>query len=218
VRTGSTDEVVRAAGTGENPVFSPDSRWAAIRNPKQVTLLDGQTGEVVGQPIPAGGKLVQFSPDGDRLATAELQGGAQVWDVPTGNAVTEPLRHPPFASNRPEFSADARFLKSESPGQVLVWSVPPPLPEGMPPPEWLLELATLCASQLVNENGQLVPATGSAANAERLRRQIGALPADAPLAEWGRWVLDDRADRPIAPGFTLTPAEAEAAAAGRSRQ
>jgi len=32
-----------------------------------------------------------------------------------------------------------------------------------------------------------------------------SLPSDAPYAEWGRWILDDRAERPIAPGFTITP-------------
>ena len=28
-------------------------------------------------------------------------------------------------------------------------------------------------------------------------------------SEWGRWFLADRATCPIAPGFTITPAEAE---------
>jgi hypothetical protein len=46
-----------------------------------------------------------------------------------------------------------------------------------------------------------------------VRRQIAALPADAPLAEWGRWVLADGATRSIAPGFTITPPEAAKLAA-----
>lgn len=35
------------------------------------------------------------------------------------------------------------------------------------------------------------------------------LPDDSPYVEWGRWFLADRATRSVAPGFTITPAEAE---------
>jgi len=76
-------------------------------------------------------------------------------------------------------------------------------------PEWLLQLATLCARKMVNDTGDLVDAPDGAAKFETLRQQLAALPADAPLAEWGRWILNNRADRSIAPGFTITVAEAE---------
>jgi hypothetical protein len=204
--------IVRVMGSTDHPVFSPDGRWVALRIPKAVTLLDGRTGSTVGRRIPAGGKLVRFSPDGNRLGTAEAEGNAQVWDVPGGEAVTEPMRHAGGAT-LPEFSPDGRFLKTETP-HLHVWAVPPPLPEGTPAPEWLLELATLLASQVVNEAGQLVPAIEIANRVDRLRQQIATLPADAPLADWGRWVLDDRPDRPIAPGFTITPAEADKLSTG----
>ena len=58
------------------------------------------------------------------------------------------------------------------------------------------------------------PATEIVSRVDSLRHQIATLPPDAPLADWGRWVLDDRPDRPIAPGFTITPAEADQLAAG----
>ena len=79
-----------------------------------------------------------------------------------------------------------------------------------PPPEWLLQLATACAGKVVNDQGQLADVTDTAAKIETLRAQVDALPADTPLADWGKWILNDRADRSIAPGFTITPAEAEA--------
>jgi len=47
---------------------------------------------------------------------------------------------------------------------------------------------------------------------DNVRRELAALPDDAPFVEWGRWILDDREDRSIAPGFTITPAEADALA------
>ena len=42
-----------------------------------------------------------------------------------------------------------------------------------------------------------------------IRRTLAALPDDSPYVEWGRWFLSDRATRSIAPGFTITPAEAQ---------
>jgi WD40 repeat protein/tRNA A-37 threonylcarbamoyl transferase component Bud32 len=203
---GGSDQTIRTAS------FGPDGRWAAIKIPSTVALLDGRTGIEVGRRIPAGGSLVQFSPDGHRLGTAEPAGNAQVWDVPSGEPVTEPMRHSGGAG-LPAFSPDGRFLKTEG-VHVNLWAVPPPLPEGMSPPEWLLELATLCASQVVNEAGQLVPATATVNAVDRLRHQIATLPAGAPLADWGRWLLDDRPERPIAPGFTIAPAEADKLMAG----
>ena len=64
-----------------------------------------------------------------------------------------------------------------------------------------------------DEQGQLVDVPDAMSQFDDLRHQIAALPADAPLGDWGRWILDDSADRSIAPGFTGTPAEAEKLAA-----
>jgi len=44
---------------------------------------------------------------------------------------------------------------------------------------------------------------------DELRREIAALPDDAPFAAWGKWFLSTDAARPIAPSFTVTPAEAQ---------
>jgi hypothetical protein len=43
---------------------------------------------------------------------------------------------------------------------------------------------------------------------DEVRRQITALAADSPLAEWGRWILAEGATRSIGPAFTISPAEA----------
>ena len=61
----------------------------------------------------------------------------------------------------------------------------------------------------MNESAKVVSALDEFDRFDELRREIAALPADAPYAEWGRWFLSDRATRSIAPGFTLTPAEAK---------
>jgi hypothetical protein len=94
-----------------------------------------------------------------------------------------------------------------------VFSVPPRLPEDTRVPEWLLQLATVFSNKTVNDAGQLVDLPDAITQYHDVVRQIAALPADAPLAEWGRWILDDRAERSIAPGFTCTLPEAEKLAA-----
>ena len=48
---------------------------------------------------------------------------------------------------------------------------------------------------------------------DAIRRTIEALPDSAPYAEWGKWLIADPAKRSIAPGFTITPAEAAKLAA-----
>ena len=79
----------------------------------------------------------------------------------------------------------------------------------MPAPEWLLQLATLLATRSVNDAAQCVDVPEVLAQRDDIRRQLAALPANAPYAEWGRWVLNEAPDRAIAPGFTITAAEAD---------
>ncbi|MSU51616.1 MAG: hypothetical protein EXS37_21425 [Opitutus sp.] len=76
-------------------------------------------------------------------------------------------------------------------------------------PEWLLDLAAICAGKTLNEDGQFVTATDAFGKIADLRRTLADVPDDAPDVEWGRWFLADRATRSVAPGFTITPAEAE---------
>ena len=76
-------------------------------------------------------------------------------------------------------------------------------------PEWLLDLAAICAGQTLNEDGQFVTATAACGKIADLRQTLAALPDDAPDVAWGRRFLADRATRPVAPGFTLTRAKAE---------
>jgi hypothetical protein len=54
---------------------------------------------------------------------------------------------------------------------------------------------------------------GAGEKLDELRRTVAALPDNAPYVSWGRWFFADRATRPIAPGFTITAAEAEESAA-----
>ncbi|MEO5961313.1 MAG: WD40 repeat domain-containing protein, partial [Opitutaceae bacterium] len=198
--------------------FSDDGRrfatWSG--SGQTINIWDGQTGEPIGDTIPTSGKHVRFSPDGERLSTAGDDGNAQVWDVHTGLPITERMSQGASRMLLAEFSPDGRFVQTV--GGLLaapnvpalgVWTVPPPLPKGAATPEWLLQLATVFANKTINEAEQCVEDSSAVKKIAELRRQIAALPSDAPLAEWGRWILNDRADRSIAPGFSITPTEAE---------
>ncbi|MSU25329.1 MAG: hypothetical protein EXS32_16105 [Opitutus sp.] len=70
-----------------------------------------------------------------------------------------------------------------------LWSVPPPLPAGAQTPEWLLDLAVICAGKTLNEDGLFMTATEAFGKIADIRRTLADLPDDAPEVEWGRWFL-----------------------------
>jgi hypothetical protein len=216
-----------ATGQAASPPISPGLSVSVGFSPDGALLLTGSSdgtarvwraadGAPLGPPVLHGTRLrsVDFDATGSRLVTVSHANSARVWDVHTRQPLTEPLMHPVrlFGAT---FSPDGRFLRSETvltpqaPTTFWLWSLPPPLAPGETTPEWLLQLATVCSTKRVDGSGQCVDAPESIAQIEDVRRALAALPADAFLAEWGRWILDDRADRPIAPGFAITPAQAE---------
>ncbi len=195
--------------------FSPNGRYFVTRSNAETRIWNAETAKPVGLPIALipGSVLsgnLRFSSDSKRFV-ASFRDGIRIFDTRTAQTITEaigPSR--PFAC----FSPDGRFIRTESDSQnPEIWSVAPELPEGTTPPEWLLELATVCAGKVINDQGELVPVAGNAAAVTSLRGKIDALATQAPLAEWGQWILNNRPDRSIAPGFKITPAEADQIAA-----
>ncbi|MBI4623207.1 MAG: hypothetical protein HY736_08315 [Verrucomicrobia bacterium] len=88
-----------------------------------------------------------------------------------------------------------------------MWPLPPQTRD--PAPGWLLRLATTLAGGEMNTKGVLEERKFDGSAFDEVRAELAALPKDAPYVEWGRWFLADRATRSIAPGFTITPVEAE---------
>jgi hypothetical protein len=148
-----------------------------------------------------------FSPDGRRVVTASWDGTARIWDALTGQPLSEPLLHGQKVQDA-RFNADGRFIATSAGTTQRIWSVPPEPADGAIP-DWLLQLGTSCAGQVLTAEGQLVDAAKEVAKIDDVRRQLAALPDNAPYVEWGRWFLADPATRSIAPGFTVTPAEVD---------
>lgn len=153
---------------------------------------------------------IEFSWDGTRII-APSGAGARVWDVRSGQPITGVLEHDGMVTNL--YGPDGAFVTTLSGASApdstqRIWAVPPRA-NGRPTPEWLLTLATICAGQQLSDNGEVTAAAEDFATLDEIRRTIQTLPASDPFAAWGQWIVSDDPNRPIAPGFTITPAEAE---------
>jgi serine/threonine protein kinase/WD40 repeat protein len=186
--------------------FSPDGRWFFTGGNSSLRIWDGKNGRPVSE-LPMTKGYAFFSRNGERVAVTEGH-VVQVCDVRTGQPLTEPVQLLRVWRPLADWSPDDRFIQINDRGGE-VFSVAPPLPEGTPIPPWLLQLASICGAKKINETGQCVDAPEIVAQIGDVRRQLAALPDDAPYVEWGRWILDPSPTRSIAPGFTITPAEAD---------
>ncbi len=193
---------------------SPDGRlYASMARDGSVQVWDSTTDEPVGGPLKHTGAVLRaaFSADNARLSTAGANGSGRVWDVRSGIPLTGGASVAADTSAEGIFSPGEQFVMTGTERDSTasrLWAAPPS-GRGRVTPKWLLQLATLCAGRRLNEEGKIVSAVNEFDQLEGLRREIAALPAGDAYAEWARWFLSDRPDRPIAPGFTVTPADAK---------
>ncbi|MEO7700235.1 MAG: WD40 repeat domain-containing serine/threonine protein kinase [Opitutus sp.] len=197
------------SGVGYNLAFSSDGRWYGALNVASVSIRDGHTASPVSRMMVKGALDFHFSREGERIVTTNSAGVAQVWDVLSGQALSDAMQHATGDLQSLEFSPGGHFVGTISRDKAQVWSVPPPLPVGQVIPEWLLKLAEICSTKTINDAEQCVDYPEAVAQIDDVRSQLATLPADAPYVEWGRWLLDDSPTRSIAPGFTITPEELE---------
>jgi len=153
---------------------------------------------------------VDFSPDGARVASATVDGVIRVWDASTGQLLLEPAKvEGPIKTDNLHFDASGHFLTVATLNfDFYAWSLPASA-VGRPVPSWLLQLATAVAGGVVDDGALFREQAADVRTFDAIRAELAALPDDAPFAAWGRWFLADPATRSLAPGFTLTPAEAE---------
>jgi WD40 repeat protein len=195
--------------------FSEDGRYFATASEDgSVQAWESATGNPVGPPLLQKGSAGKpdFNADATRIVTQTTRGAVQVWDVRSGQPLTGLLDHEGSSMNIAAFGPDGRFLQTFATGldgkrTVRLWAAPPD-GRGAPTPAWLLRLATVCAGRRLTDEGKFVSVADEVAKMEGLRREIAALPDDAPYVEWARWFLSDSPTRSIAPGFTITPADA----------
>jgi WD40 repeat protein len=126
--------------------FSPDdsvlvvgSTVSSIR-PTDVRILDGQTGHEAFPPLPhpSGVGSLIFSPDGQRVATGDIEGSVRIWDFRRRELITPPMRHERGISGI-DFSPDGqRLATGSSDATAIIWDartgqpLTPPLRHGGP--------------------------------------------------------------------------------------
>jgi WD40 repeat protein len=190
--------------------FTHDGRklltWARL----EVRLWDVATGSPLTEPM-AGGTDIHgavLSDDDTRIATYAASGREiRILDSSSGQVLAEPITGTYGAiGSPPSFHLSGRLLAAESGGNLQVWPMPPSAPR-RPVPDWLLRLAINQAGGEIDRRGAFKETQFEPKVLDEVRAELGALPKDAPYAEWGRWILADRATRPIGPGFTVTAAE-----------
>ncbi|MGW6728625.1 nSTAND1 domain-containing NTPase [Nocardia sp. NPDC055029] len=72
-------------------VLSADGRRIVTRTPSGIELVDTETGNPLGEPFVADGKVMAVSPDGRYLAVSDRDRIIQVWDSTTGKPSGQPL-------------------------------------------------------------------------------------------------------------------------------
>ena len=100
---------------------SPDGRLLAVGHFGLVELRDSRTGRVVRRLTGASGDVapLSFSPDGSRLAAADVNQAVLVWDTRTA---TPPLRLADAGDDAAVWSADGTTLLTRA-GGVLSWDL-----------------------------------------------------------------------------------------------
>jgi hypothetical protein len=187
----------------------------------EVYLWDIATRKRLLPIMPAGTDVItaSFSPDEGRIASfASTRGEVRIFDTATGALLGEPILGAHATNSIPiTFTADGRFIVTSTPrtpgtntlantNGLYVWPVPP-ASSGRPLPNWLVRLASAVAGGEIDRNGTLQEHSAGAEVFDELRAELAALPLDTPYAEWGRWILADRASRPIGPGLKITAVE-----------
>jgi hypothetical protein len=194
---------------------SDGNYYISLSTDGSAQVWDARTHLPVGDMLNQGGRAVRatFSPRGNELATPSTGGTARIWDIRSGLPLTEPLEHLGESVSIPAYSPDGTFLTTLTDAGTnetrynYVWPAPPD-GHGARTPKWLLKLATIAAGRRVTTEGKFTVAVEEFGQIEEIRREIAA--SDGAYAEWARWFLSDQPTRPIAPGFTATPAEAKA--------
>jgi hypothetical protein len=194
--------------------FTHDGRRLLSWCQLEARVWDVATGAPLTEPIPGNNlQNAVFNDDGTRIATCNRNDGeVLLWGGRSGELLADAM----YGANFPGFFGfldHGRFLaQTNLLGTFFVWPVPPQS-QHKPAPEWLLQLATTVAGGEIDARAVFREQAVTAKTFDELRRELAALPADAPYVEWGRWFLADRATRPIGPGFKITRAELDNLAA-----
>lgn len=197
--------IIRHAGfdrTGERVFTASMDRTVRIWN----TL----TGEPLGLPLVHSASVVHAQVLGDnlRLLSTTSTHRSRLWDLQTGQPISEAFaaaHHHVYGGVRFEphqttsLSPDGRWLATTTDDTtVRVWPV---LDPPVPVPNWLPMLAEQIGGERINERGAIVSTDGR--ELRQIRKNLSRWDDEAFYIRWGKWLLADRADRPLFPGSVV---------------
>jgi WD40 repeat protein len=110
--------------------LAPDgATMAVVLGGRDVQLWDADTGKLVREfhsleSLRSDCRVVRFSPDGRRLATANDSGVVFVWETGSGG-LAHTLANPDSAINDFHFGSDSRTLITSNHREVMVWTLRP---------------------------------------------------------------------------------------------
>ena len=197
--------------------FSPDGRhYASLSTDGSVQIWAASTHTPVGDMLSFTGRAARasFSPISPQISTPSGGATARIWDIGSGLPLNEPMEHPGEAVAITAFSPDGAYVSTTTDANAAgmrfstLWPAPPD-GRGARTPKWLLQVATIAAGRKLTADGKFVPAVEEFALMEEIQREIAAQPATDAYATWAKWFLSIDAARSIAPGFTITPADAK---------
>ena len=157
----------------------------------------------------------EFSPDGERIATASADGTARLWDAHSGEPIGDPMvtRENGWVMTA-RFSRDGERLviaSFEGPvraytipavGFARVWDVPTASAKDA---RLLASLGEAVAGYRLDDHEALVPVGDAGARLDKIRRGVAAAPTGrTSAASLCRWFLADRYSRTISPSSTVT--------------
>jgi tetratricopeptide (TPR) repeat protein len=138
-------------------------------------------------------RTAEFSPDGLTIVTGSDDQSMRLWDVETGQPVSEPVRHRgEILAAR--FTGDGRSVMVGRGRSCCIYDLPTLV---LPVQAWLPRLARALAGSLHDTGPGAGPAT-----LFDLRSQSDGLPGTDATSHWRQWFFADRAERDLSP-FTL---------------
>jgi WD40 repeat protein/transcriptional regulator with XRE-family HTH domain len=120
----SGKELLSLSGRADYLDYSPDGKMVAVSNDRTITLLDAKTGKhlqiLVGHTDYI--KSINFSPDGEHLASAGIDGKVIIWDLASGKALFT-LQEPGVQFYSVAYSPDGkRLFAGEGFALGIVWN------------------------------------------------------------------------------------------------
>ena len=128
-----------------------------------------------------------FSPDGKRVVTVSIDKTARIWDVSTGLALSDPLRHNGDV-NSAEFSPDGQRLVTESNDNTArIWDVPS---ASLPVPAWVPRIAEAIAGMRINEHD--LPQPVQVSEFLLVRQQLSTSTESNVWATWATRLFNEK--------------------------